>query len=227
MTDLAILVPSRGRPASVARLVDACEKTCRTNVVLHFGFDLDDETRPRAITASIPVAITEADRMGLVAWTNHLASRYANRPPPYLASLGDDMVPLTDGWDEQLITVIEHKFSGTGYVYPDDRRRSDIPEAVIMSSRIVAALGWMALPSLEHWFCDCVWRDLGMGAGCIAYVPDVVVEHRHPNVTGEQSDATYSEAARSFHADLGAYQKWRLHRMNADIATVRTCLNHQ
>lgn len=198
--------------------------------MLHFGFDEDDPTpNTDAIPSSVifdPVRVTVQPRMGLVAWTNHLASRYATRPPAWFASLGDDMVPLTDGWDERLITAIEHH-SGTGFAYPDDRRRTDIPEAVVMSSSIVRALGWMALPSLDHWFCDCVWRDLGMGAGCICFVPEVIVEHRHPTVTGQPGDRTYTEAARSFDADLAAYQKWRLRQMHADVATVRTCLSHQ
>lgn len=224
MTDLAILVPSRGRPESVARLVESCAKTCRTSYVLHFGFDADDEQREANIAAAGESLCDIAPRKGLVPWTNDLADFHLSMGNvSYLASIGDDMVPLTDGWDQMLITAIEHKFNGHGYAYPDDRRRNDIPEAVVVSTSVVAALGHMVPPVVDHWFCDCMWRDIGMGAACMCYVPDVVVEHRHPNVTGQPGDQTYTDAARTYDADLVAYQKWRLYQMPADIRTVKRC----
>lgn len=225
MTDLAVLVPSRGRPGNVVRLIDACERTCRADTLLMFGWDDDDPCLPeyRKAFDGNSIAVVEP-RMGLVAWTNYLcaAAIDGSVDVPYLASLGDDMVPLTDGWDEQLIGAVQKM--GGGYAYPDDRRRADIPEAVVVDTRIVRALGWMALPALKHWFCDNVWADLGKGAGCLAYCPDVVVEHRHPNVTGEPGDATYADAAPAYLADSATYRKWRLYQMPKDIATVRTCL---
>lgn len=228
MTDLAILVPSRGRPASIERLAAACEKTCRTDVVLMLGLDDDDPALAaygggldywRTITSVRP-------RMGLAAWTNYLCSAVIDGSVdvPYLASLGDDHMPVTDGWDEQLITAIEHM--GGGFAYPNDQRREDIPEAVIVSAPIVRTLGWMACPALHHWYIDNVWADLGRAVGRLAYLPGVIVRHLHPLAAAEvQLDATYEDAARSWDADLRAYQRWRLHDMRNDIATVRTCLN--
>ena len=94
-----------------------------------------------------------------------------------------------------------------------------------MSSVIVRALGWMCEPSIGHWYTDNVWGDLGRGAGCLAYLPDVIVEHRHPNVPGgDPPDATYTQAAAGYAADLAAYQKWRLTSMRADIGKVKACL---
>ena len=52
MTDLAVLVPSRGRPANVARLIEACAKTCRADTILHFGFDDDDDAMSANLAAA-------------------------------------------------------------------------------------------------------------------------------------------------------------------------------
>ena len=49
------------------------------------------------------------------------------------------------GWDKALIRAIVET-GGTGFSYPWDGTREDIPEAVVVSSDIVAALGWMCLP---------------------------------------------------------------------------------
>lgn len=221
--DLVVLVPSRGRPKNVARLVEACAVTCTAGTVLHFGFDRDD---PRlvdnlAATGGHPYSVRE--RMGLGAWTNELAS--LNMHVPYLGSMGDDMVPVTPGWDRLLIDAC----GPCGMTYPNDRRRHDIPEMIVIDTRIVAALGWMCHPQIEHWYTDNVWADLGRSAGCLTYLPDVIVEHRHPNVPGgDPPDLTYTEAAGKFSRDLSAYQRWRFSgQMRTDIATVRECLkNH-
>lgn len=222
MADLVVLVPSRGRPRNIARLISACKRTCTADTVLHFGFDDDDP----ALTQNLAeldwqsVALVRP-RMGLAAWTNHLAGLYLP-DAPYVASIGDDMVPVTPGWDKKLMEAC----GMTGMAYPDDKRRDDVPEAIVMTSSIVNALGWMCQPTLDHWFVDAVWRDIGTGAGCLTYCPSVVVEHRHPNVPGgDPPDATYHEAAEGFGRDMAAYQKWKLHGMRDDVAKVRAVVN--
>jgi hypothetical protein len=220
LPDLAVLVPSRGRPEKVARLIEACKKTCRADTELFFGFDFDDPQLQDSIMASDGARVMTGTRLGLAGWTNRLSQIYECNTP-YLASVGDDMVPVTDGWDERLIAAC----GTTGMAYPNDGRRTDIPELIVMSSDIVRALGWMCLPTLEHWYVDNVWSDLGRGAGCLSFLADVVVEHRHPNVVGgDRPDATYNDAAGQYAADLAAYQRWRLAGMRQDIATVKGLL---
>ena len=146
-------------------------------------------------------------------------------PPPdgvagAVASIGDDMLPVTDGWDRRLLDSLP---AGGGFSYPDDQRRDDIPEAVVITTAIVAALGWMCAPGLHHWYIDNVWADLGRGAGCLAYCPDVLIQHLHPNVRPDvtKPDGTYHDAAQRYDSDLAAYQRWRLRDMPRDIGTVR------
>jgi hypothetical protein len=214
-------VPSRGRPANIARLVEACARTCRLDTVIAFGFDEDDDALASNLKAADGCLTSVRRRMGLAKWTNTLSALHEDAT--WQASIGDDMVPVTDGWDEKLCEAA----GSAGMAYPEDRRRNDIPEAIVISTGIVRALGWFCEPSLSHWFVDSVWRDLGHAAGCLRFLPDVVVSHRHPNVpgSGARNDATYSDAARGFAADLAAYQKWRLKPagMRADIETVKAC----
>ena len=216
MTDLVLLVPSRGRPKNVTRLLEACAATCRAATVVHFGFDNDDPEMLANLAAADGALFSVSQRMGLARWTNYLAAAHVSDGA--VCSIGDDMVPLTDGWDERLLAAC----GTTGMAYPNDRRRDDIPECVVMTTDIVAALGWMCPPGLEHWYIDNAWSDLGRGAGCIAYLPDVVVEHRHPNVPGgDKPDRTYWDASPKMAADMAAYQRWRLKGMREDIGKVR------
>jgi len=219
--DLAVLIPSRGRPQNISRLRFACAATCELHTVLHFGFDNDDPQLTENIKAVSPCAYTVADRTHLGPWTNHLASLHMDAP--YLASLGDDMLPVTRGWDRMLVEAAQAGMSypelGRG---PEHGRQPGVPEAIVMDTRIVAALGWMCQPDLDHWYVDNVWRDLGTGADCLTYVPEAVVLHKHPNVPGgDKPDATYAAAARSYDHDLTVYQRWRLRRMRENISAVR------
>ncbi len=211
-----LLVPSRGRPSKVTRLIEACAQTCTTRYLIHFGFDEDDPQLIENMRAANGHLTTVAPRMGLGPWTNRLA--FAHLDVPHLCSIGDDMLPMTEGWDAQLCEAA----GPHGMAYPNDWRRDDIPECIVISSAVVRVLGWMCEPSLHHWYVDNVWRDVGAGSDCLRYLPGVHVRHLHPNVSGgDPGDPTYWDAATVNGADLIAYQKWRMHRMRDDIARVR------
>jgi hypothetical protein len=113
-----------------------------------------------------------------------------------------------------------------GIAYPNDLVREDVCEAVVMSSAIVKALGWMAEPSLDHFWIDNVWHDLGSHARCLTYLPDVIVEHVHPaRVKDVKNDQTYQESNARIQHDQVAYRHWRGTRMLDDIATVRQAVS--
>lgn len=221
--DLLLIVPSRGRPQNIARLLDSVHDTARLDTCVHVAVDEDDEKLPQ-YQAVMAKAGRDGDvleagpRNGLCGWTNEIAVAQAERYP-FLASFGDDHLPRTPGWDAALTRAITD-MGGTGVAYPWDGIREDVPEACVMSSSIVAALGWMCLPGLQHWYGDNAWADLGQGAGCIRHLRAVAVDHLHPRARKASGDATYSQAGKSLDADRAVYYAWRAERMAADIATI-------
>ena len=52
-------------------------------------------------------------RMGLAKWTNTLSALHEDTR--WQASIGDDMVPVTDGWDERLCEAA----GPAGMAYPE------------------------------------------------------------------------------------------------------------
>jgi hypothetical protein len=222
--DLLVITPSRGRPENVKRLLETVRATRQAITDVHVCVDDDDPELAayRDVVAehgSNGDRLDTGPRMGLVEWTNKIAVPVAAEYR-YLASLGDDHVPRTKGWDAALIRAIED-MGGTGIAYPWDGTREDIPEAVVMSSDIVAALGWMCEPSLQHYWPDQVWADLGRGAGCLRHCRAVWVEHVHPATGKVPGDKTYQESATKIAEDKAAYAQWRAEHMAADVATVR------
>ena len=227
MRDLTVIVPSRGRAERLREMLAAALELSRADTLIAVASDEDDPAHEAYDALLTPharagrVQWTCGQRRTLSGWTNLIAAQHAPGSRA-LASFGDDHVPRTEGWDRLLLDAIGG-MGGTGIAYPDDRRRSDIPEAVVISSDIVTALGWMCEPSLAHFYIDDAWADLGRGAGCIAYVPDAVVEHMHYRTRPEGArDATYAEAEAGGTRDRQAYERWRASRMAADVATVRS-----
>jgi hypothetical protein len=112
---------------------------------------------------------------------------------------------------------------GSGWVYPDDRRRSDVPEHWMCSSDVVKALGWFAPPCVTHYYMDNIIAELGKRAGMIRWCPQAVVEHLHYSVApGVEHDATYQETEDMFGAsDLQAFQQWRASQLANEVSVLR------
>jgi hypothetical protein len=221
---LAVLVPTRGRPGSLARLIKAVRDTAgpRTHVIA--GVDPDDPcvNEYLALDCLGPGDQIEIGRMrlNLSQWTNHLWAAHRN-DYAFFASLGDDMVPRTMGWDAKLTGAIDGEFGGTGITYPWDGVRDDIPEAFVMSADIPAALGWMMQPSLAHWWVDNVVADLGHGAGCIRQLRGVVIQHLNIALGGGPPDQTAIDAGATMAADKAAYEEWCRNGRSADVDTIK------
>lgn len=237
MTDLVVIVPSRGRPQAVAELAASFGATCTASTRLLFMVDIDDPDRPaycRAVADSfgaIDVGIhTHMREDGtMVSALNDAAQLQLtiNQPPFALGFMGDDHRPRTVGWDKRYLDALREL--GTGIVYGDDLLQHEkLPTQCAMTSDIVAALGYMAPPSLTHMYVDNFWLGLGRSAGCLCYLPDVVVEHMHPLATNPDGSrkAEWSEGHRrvndrSMYAkDEVAYLTYCSTRFADDIAKV-------
>ncbi len=183
MSDLTVIVPTRERPDAACELAQAFADTCTAGTRLLFAVDTTDPRRHDYLAALLDapnVAIVTSDTRNMVQALNPAASTVETR---CVGFMGDDHRPRTTGWDEAYADALCDL--GTGMVYGDDLvQRDRIPTQIAMTADIVRACGWMCPPDLVHLFVDNWWKSLGDAAGCIRYLPDVVVEHVHP-VTGK------------------------------------------
>jgi hypothetical protein len=218
--DLLIIVPTRGRPEGMRRLEDAVATTATVLTDLTFAIDDDDEPSAagrRSLSARTGWITGPRDTVS--GWTNRVALKHAGEYRA-LASLSDDHVPRTRGWDRLLLDAID-RMGGTGFAYGDDLgQRENLATSVVVSADIVQALGWFMLPACAHYHVDNAWMDLGRGAGCLAWCPDVVIEHAHPFWGAAPMDATYESEFGRGSADLAAYQAWHGGGRDGDVATI-------
>ncbi|MFD9949707.1 hypothetical protein ACFWYW_55525 [Nonomuraea sp. NPDC059023] len=211
MSDLLVIVPSRGRPHNIAELHVAWTETTHRHAQLLVAVDDDDPTLPeyQRVCALTGIELTVGPRLRLTGTLNKVA---VERAPQHhaLAFMGDDHRPRTIGWDAILLNELDPL--GTGIAYGNDLLQGEkMATAVAMTSDIVLALGYMAPPSMVHLCLDLVWLDWGRAIDRLVYLPDTVIEHMHPDVGKAVRDAGYDEANSPAQtaADHAAYEAYR------------------
>ena len=226
MADLLVIVPTRGRPRSVAPIIEAWRATGAFDTAdLAFVVDNDDPTEADYEAAwqesGFVARMVRAERWEpLVPKLNAATLAYAN---DYFAIgfAGDDHLPRTEGWAKAALAGLREM--GTGVVYGDDGfRHAHLASSWFMTSDIVRALGRMVPAPVEHMYCDNAVMDLARGADCLRYLPDVLIEHRHPLAGKSEWDSGYARvnSAAQYTRDEGAYLEWRAGDMAADVAKV-------
>lgn len=231
MSDLLVIVPTRGRPASVVGLIQAFQETCRAETTLLFGLDFDDPQKEEYLATldlytGIGMRIEREimwPRLGLVGTLNKLAWLRASRratSPFAIGFMGDDHRPRTIGWDAAYLAALED--TRTGIVYGNDLiQGGSLPTQVAMTSDIIYELDYMIPPVLKHMYADNFWRDLGEEVGCIRYLPEVVIEHMHPIVNKAAWDEHYDRVNALMEEDGAAYRRYKeLGDFAADVRSI-------
>lgn len=201
-----VVVPTRNRPAQCDRLIKSFEATT-DNAQLMFVVDGDDESydgfdwRGHGCAEMSP-------RASLTQKLNHTVKNILDDYEEIMWQ-GDDHEFMTPHWDTRLSEV--RKAWGSGWLYPNNDRRSDVPETWTVSADVVRVLGWYANPVLAHYYIDNSVAELGKRAGIIRWVPDVRIVHHHYSVDKEaEYDDLYKETEQRFGGpDLQAFQQWR------------------
>lgn len=217
--DLLVIVPTRGRRANCERFLEAFTKTA-TCADLLFVTDTDDDSYDGMDWGPATSAVLDP-RDYLVGKLNKTGVAMADLYP-VLMWLGDDCVPETPGWDKIMLDALED-LGGAGWVYPDDKRRNDVPEQWMVSSDVVKALGWLAPPWASHYYIDNAVAELGKRSGLIRWCPEAVIRHEHYSVTpGVEHDEVYKSTEDMFgESDLKAFHEWRSAQLANEVAVLR------
>lgn len=204
---IAIAVPTRGRPHNLIRLSKALKETCTIDYQLFARIDYDDESEyPELENTTYLIG----ERIFYAKSVNEIAEVALQQGFTHIAILGDDVLPETVGWDQKMIDALD----GLGVVYGSDGLEHlhgpDLPTHVVVPIEMYERLGWIALPTLRHLFCDNVWRELGKLTKFI-YLPDVKLSHLHRWNNAAPDDLTYQEAnnKRKREHDKAAFEFWK------------------
>lgn len=206
-TKLAITVPTRGRPHNLERLAKALKETCTTEYEVLARLDNDEEVEYKEIDK---VRYFSGPRVFFGASVNELAAIALKEGFTHIAILGDDVLPETKGWDELLINSLPELGVAYGSDGLEHLHGADLPTHVVIPLEMYKRLGWIALPTLRHLFCDNVWAELGKMT-TLVYMPDVKLSHLHRWNKAAPDDKTYREAndKNKRVLDKLAFETWR------------------
>lgn len=223
MSDLVVIVPSRGRPHAAVELAGAFKATCTANTGLVFAVDSDDPALAgyREVIDQGLASVIVAGHTSMVDALNRRAIGYASLEDELAVTaigfMGDDHRPRTKGWDRAYLDALT---SLPGIVYGNDLIQGvKLPTQCAMSASAVRALGHMAPPPLTHLYVDNYWLEIGQASGCITYLPDVVVEHVHPVGGTAEWDAGYRRVnSRAMYGrDQAAYVAYMAEHRDRDV----------
>src|SRR5215212_10039824 len=173
LNKIAVICPTYGRPDKFNEIYLNWKSNNAGYSDFWFVFEesenfLKDKTGAFFITAP-------PGRRGMVRPLNYAAAELCSRYN-YLMFAGDDHRFRTPDWDKQFITAFEG-MDGTGYVYgPEGYHNENLATACAMSSDIIRAIGYMALPGQFHLYVDVYWMRMMERLGK-CYLPNVFIEH--------------------------------------------------
>lgn len=213
MSEMAIIVPTRGRPTNIEDLIVSLKET-NTDSDLWLVLDDDDPELDHYLELEdgqlVHTIIVTREGKGMAKPLNKAAVFLAeSHAYKYFAFLGDDHRPRTDKWDQFFRTALDRFHAGI--VYGNDLIQGEaLPTAVAMTANIVDELQGMVPPGLAHLYLDNFWLQLGKDLGSISYLGHVVIEHLHPIAGKAEWDAGYKEvnADEIYTADAKAYHEY-------------------
>lgn len=235
MSDLAVLVPTRGRPGNIEKVIAAWDFT---NAWAHADLvlipDADDPEidgyrelpvrhGPNITLVEVPVWVPMVHKLNAVAST--LAKEPISGPGSgyrALAFAGDDHIPQTIGWAERYLAELDNL--GLGMVYGDDGYQGrKLSTEWAVSADLVRAIGSMVPAPVEHMYCDNAMMDLYGGAGAMKYLPEIRIEHMHPIAGKADTDAQYQRVNHrdQFTRDRAAYERWKRQFLPSQVDIVR------
>lgn len=223
MTDMAVIVPSRGRPENIARLLKALGDT-KADVDLIVGVDQDDpkiDDYYALVNGADFTLVVSPERRRFGPTLNALALRFADEYD-YLAWMGDDHLPVTEGWDKRYREELDRM--GAGIVYGNDLVQGEnIPTQMGFTPNIVKALGFAVPEGFIHLYIDNYFLELGRAIGGVSYLPDVIVQHLHPCAGGAKEDQTYKEAnsPENWSNDFHRFEAYMMNEVFYDAEKIR------
>jgi hypothetical protein len=234
MRDLAVLIPSRGRPENVRKVVGAWDFTNawdHADMVLVIDQDDPEIGGYRALESDLRHPDTDEPLIKLYevpSWMPmvHKLNQAAVALAPgwfALGFAGDDHLPRTIGWAARYLTVLREL--GSGMVYGDDGYQGrKLSTEWAVTSDAVRALDRMVPADVEHMYCDNAMMDLYGAAGCLVHLPEVRIEHMHPVAGKATTDDQYKRVNHrdQFAKDRRAYEGWRHGDVfRTDVAEIR------
>lgn len=194
MSRVSVLVPTRGRPINVRRLMESGMRTAQLPPEFLFYLDDDDPTFDQVMDVIYGLGgdYVVGPRIVLSEMWNRLAERATH---DILMHCGDDIIFRSSHWDALATEVFERDWPDKiGLVHGrdgyQDRR---IATHGFYHRRWVEMLGYLVPPYFASDYNDLWNTEIADAVGRRRYVPEIYTEHMHPAAGKGDLDLTHRE----------------------------------
>ena len=184
---IAVLMPTRNKPEEVLRIAKELEPDSH-QVHLYIYFAFNDPKYKEYVelmeSGALPdyVKPFRGHELGFSRGVNHLADKalaVEGNQYKLLLRCEDDFYFTTPGWSDKYLEKLPN--DGIAMIWcnyvlkgPDAE-----PHTAAISVNWYKTLGWFSLPTVKHYYCDNVLKDLAEFIHRSYYIPEPLIEHRH------------------------------------------------
>lgn len=195
---IAILVPTRGRPEQLKRMIDSAYKTCSNKDNIWVLCSTSEEEWAQYMPVALHSlhehsklldCIHMPDMLPTAHKWNVLADAMVKSNGPNLFMLGaDDMVFETEGWDKKLLehyNALENKIHV--YSLQDSRDKEGTPHPIV-TREYIEALGYFCSPIFLHWQQDRWTVEIAKYNNVFTHLKDYNLLHLKPSDEGKPDE---------------------------------------
>lgn len=194
---IALITPSRRRPALLKRMWESALKTATypDQLRLHYGIHKEEE---QAYGFAMMMCLKGSSQLVFVNdWSTVYSANYlAGQALTYedttlLMIIGDDAIFDTRGWDKALLdhyAALENKVHL--YSLRDSRDENGTPHP-IATKEWVLSMGYIATPIFLHWYVDTWMTQIARENRIFTHMKDYLLIHDKPSDHG-QGDETHT-----------------------------------
>jgi glycosyltransferase involved in cell wall biosynthesis len=209
MYDISLILPTRGRPQHIERVLDSLMESAvdpsRLEIVLYV--DLDDEPSHgiEFAGANIVKLIRPRTKMGRITRQCYEASHGR-----YIMLANDDMIFQTREWDRIVVDAFAQCGDDIALVWGNDLH-SGMPVHPYLSRAVCDLMDGVCPEDYDREFIDThiwdIFRKLKrLGHDRMRYLPDLVLEHIYVHAGKAEADATFEKPRHA--ADERLYIAW-------------------
>jgi hypothetical protein len=190
---VSVLVPTRGRPEGVERLLESAYDL--SEGPLEFVFYIDDDD-PRGIET---IGVIQRYGAFVVVGSRITLSQmwnacYERATHDLLMQCGDDIVFRTQGWDVMFAQAFEQYSDRIAFVHGDDGFQHErIGTHGVLHRNWVEAVGYFVPPHFASDYNDLWLTEVADALSRRVYLPGVLTEHMHPVAGKGELDLTHQE----------------------------------
>ena len=223
---ISLLLPTRGRPHMLARLLASVERTAQSDVEVRVWVDTDDPVLEMYKIILKRAKANVVTTIGKAASVGHIWDELANRAQgDFLRMTNDDEHFVTEGWDVTLASAFcDHFPDNIGMVWADDSSEKKEKQCCfpMVHHRWLEILGHFCPTCFQFLYHDTWIEDIARKANRAAYVPTVVIEHKHYHdalYIAEHSNDVWGHDYKKFQEtdpERAAYAQMLVEQMDAD-----------